>query len=91
MWVFEGKNNSKGAAAAGPGPTHPTRVSILHYLKGRNAVAAPAPHNAVALVWRQINGLLDPPLPFTLGHPAGSMKRLGDYASPEAGLERARG
>lgn len=73
------------------GPTHPSSVSFPHYLKGRNAVAAPAPHNAEALVRRQINGLLDPPLPSTLRRHAESMKRLGDYASPGACLQRARG
>lgn len=54
-------------------------------------MAAPAPYNTAALVRRQINGLLDPPLPSALRRHAESMKRLGDYASPGACLQRARG
>lgn len=73
------------------GPRHPMSVSFAHYLKGRNAVAAPALHKVAALVQRQINGLLDPPLPSSLKHHAESMKRLGDYASPGACLQRAWG
>ncbi len=48
-------------------------------------MAAPAPHNAAALVGRQINGLLDRPFPSTLRRHAESMKRLGYYASPGGG------
>lgn len=78
--VRQGQQNAKG-------PTHPLSVSFPHYLQGRNVVAAPAPQNAAALVPRQINGLLDPPLPSTLKRHAECMKRLGDNASPGACLQ----
>ncbi len=54
-------------------------------------MAAPAPHNAAALVQRQRNGLLDPSLPSALRHHTEIMKRLGDYFSPGPCLQEARG
>lgn len=61
------KNNSKAAAAECHGSQTSLECPFHIIQRGRNAVAAPAPHNTAALVRRQINGLLDPPLPLLSG------------------------
>lgn len=91
--VFEGcsRTTERRQQQNAAGPTHPLSVSFPHYLKGRNAVAAPAPHNAAALVRRQINGFARHSSPLRSQAPRREHEKAGRLCLPWGLLSEGQG
>lgn len=85
------KNNSKASSSRMPRVPNIPWVSFPHYLKGEECRGSTCSAQYCSSCAEADKWSARPSSPSALRRHAESMKRLGDYASPGACLQRARG